>query len=167
MAFTAGVYVGGKIRYSTQVIARTGEELFHFDAFERPPDWTPDGRLIVISEDGRLDLHVTGTEFLDELTRNPEQRQHRQLLRPPRRDTDRLRARALPRAMVGRPEVVAHELATQAIGALRGVVVPAARVRLPEVDRVVAERRPAIGSQQAPLDEEANARYAEPEVTGH
>jgi Tol biopolymer transport system component len=70
LAFTAGVYTSGKLRYFTQVISRAGEELFYFNDLDRP-GWTPDGRLIFISEDGKLDLYVTKADFLQQLTLIP------------------------------------------------------------------------------------------------
>jgi Tol biopolymer transport system component len=70
LAFTAGVYEGGSIRYFTQMVSRSGEELFYFDNLDRP-GWTPDGRLIMISEDGNLDLYLSAATLPGPLTLIP------------------------------------------------------------------------------------------------
>ena len=70
LAFTAGVYQNGSIRYFTQMVARSGAELYYFNSFDRP-GWTPDGRLIMISEDGKLDLYLSAAVPTDPLTLIP------------------------------------------------------------------------------------------------
>lgn len=70
IAFTSGVYKGGKLTYFTQVVSREGEDLYYFSGLNRP-GWMPDGRLVMISDDGNLDLYVSGKSYLDPVTLIP------------------------------------------------------------------------------------------------
>jgi Tol biopolymer transport system component len=59
IAFLAGVYKGGVLDYSAQVVARTGENLYYYGAYE-VPFWLPDGRLVLSRSDG---LYVNSADI--------------------------------------------------------------------------------------------------------
>jgi dipeptidyl aminopeptidase/acylaminoacyl peptidase len=72
LAFTVSTRAasGSGRSYATQVVSTGGENLYYYDNYDRP-NWTPDGRLVMISQDGKLDLYVTPVKDTDPLQRIP------------------------------------------------------------------------------------------------
>jgi WD40-like Beta Propeller Repeat len=72
LAFTVSVRAssGSGRSYATQVVSKAGASLYYYDDHDRP-NWTPDGRLVMISRDGKLDLYVTPVKSADPIQRIP------------------------------------------------------------------------------------------------